>query len=182
MLRCPLPPVAEWGELLKARAALLQQRGLSPQLFLPAASLRGTQDAKAGSLTPLLWRPTSAMQKAQLWLHAMRELRLLLRMHLLLPSHLHCGIKHSPASGPNVKSEHCSVVLMQGQKGNAGDRLQRLLPPAAWETLEALVMEPPQLLQELEAAEQSGSQGPAPSMSNGMSAIQCRLAACSSCL
>ena len=47
MLRCPLPPVAEWGKLLKARVALLQKKGLSAQLFLPAASLTGTKDIKA---------------------------------------------------------------------------------------------------------------------------------------
>lgn len=51
MLRCPLPPIAEWGELLRARVALLQQKGLSPQLFLPAAGLTGNIDMQAISLS-----------------------------------------------------------------------------------------------------------------------------------
>ena len=47
MLRCPLPPMADWNEVLRARVALLQRRGLSPQLFLHAADIRGSQGVKA---------------------------------------------------------------------------------------------------------------------------------------
>lgn len=39
MVACPLPPPAEWDEVLGARVALLRRRGLQPQLFLPAAAL-----------------------------------------------------------------------------------------------------------------------------------------------
>ncbi|CAL8466595.1 g6131 [Coccomyxa elongata] len=95
MLRCPLLPMAEWNEVLKARVALLQRRGLSPQLFLHAAGIRGAQ-----------------------------------------------GIK--------------------GERGNAADRLQQLMPEAAWGTLEVLVMEPRQLAQELEAGAGPTSQQPSP--------------------
>ncbi len=49
---CPLPPPAEWDELLQARLLLLQRRGLRPQLHLPAADLSrlgAGEDAKAAT-------------------------------------------------------------------------------------------------------------------------------------
>lgn len=49
---CPLPPPAEWDELLQARLLLLQRRGLRPQLHLPAADLGrlgAGEDAKAAA-------------------------------------------------------------------------------------------------------------------------------------
>ena len=61
-------------------------------------------------------------------------------------------------------------MAMQGQRGIAADRLQRVLPPAAWATLEALVMEPRQLAAELEAGDDTASQEPAQPTSPGASA------------
>ena len=49
---CPLPPPAEWDELLQARLLLLQRRGLRPQLHLPAADLSrlgAGEDAKVAA-------------------------------------------------------------------------------------------------------------------------------------
>jgi hypothetical protein len=61
-------------------------------------------------------------------------------------------------------------MAVQGQRGNAADRLQRVLPPAAWATLEALVMEPRQLAAELEAGDDTAGQKPAQPTSPGASA------------
>ena len=36
MVACPLPPAAEWDDVMHGRAALLGGRGLSPRFFLPA--------------------------------------------------------------------------------------------------------------------------------------------------
>lgn len=61
-------------------------------------------------------------------------------------------------------------MAVQGQRGNAADRLQRVLLPAAWATLEALVMEPRQLAAELEAGDDTAGQEPAQPTSPGASA------------
>jgi hypothetical protein len=47
MIPCPLPPPAEWGPDTLARLALLQARGLAPQIFLPAARLPGLAPDRA---------------------------------------------------------------------------------------------------------------------------------------
>ena len=63
MVACPLPPVEAWDEAMTARALLLRQRGLSPQLFLPAAPLR--------PLAPppqVICTPASSM-----WAHTCRD-------------------------------------------------------------------------------------------------------------
>jgi len=39
MVACPLPPPSDWDETLHARVQLLHARGLTPQVFLPAAHL-----------------------------------------------------------------------------------------------------------------------------------------------
>jgi hypothetical protein len=54
MVRCPLPPPAQWDEVLTARALLLRRRGLSPQLFLPAAPLRAPPDLRVRDGLPFL--------------------------------------------------------------------------------------------------------------------------------
>ena len=43
MVSCPLPPQAEWDDLMAARIELLAARGLAPRIFLPAAPLDGTK-------------------------------------------------------------------------------------------------------------------------------------------
>ena len=48
MVACPLPPPAEWDDVLGARVALLRRRGLQPQLFLSAAALPPPPAAAAG--------------------------------------------------------------------------------------------------------------------------------------
>ena len=52
MVACPLPPVKEWDEAMTARALLMRQRGLSPQLFLPAHALRPSAPAAQVSCVP----------------------------------------------------------------------------------------------------------------------------------
>jgi hypothetical protein len=44
---CPLPPPGQWDEQLQARLALLERRGLRPQLHLPAAHLALLGERKA---------------------------------------------------------------------------------------------------------------------------------------
>lgn len=39
MIKCPIAPPEDRDQLLQARLALLQSRGLTPQLFLPASLL-----------------------------------------------------------------------------------------------------------------------------------------------
>ena len=39
MIKCPIAPSEDRDQLLQARLALLQSRGLTPQLFLPAELL-----------------------------------------------------------------------------------------------------------------------------------------------
>ncbi len=63
-----------------------------------------------------------------------------------------------------------TIEVVQGKRGNAADRLQQLLPEAAWGTLEVLVMEPRQLAQELEAGERPTLQQPSPPPTPGMPA------------
>ena len=40
MVACPLPPREEWDDVMHARLALLEARGLSPRFFLPASQLQ----------------------------------------------------------------------------------------------------------------------------------------------
>jgi hypothetical protein len=49
MVSCPLPPVAEWDEVMHARMELLASRELAPQFFLPAALLEPEQQGGTGS-------------------------------------------------------------------------------------------------------------------------------------
>ena len=42
MVSCPLPPQAEWDDVMAARVDLLAARGLAPRIFLPAATLDGS--------------------------------------------------------------------------------------------------------------------------------------------
>ena len=49
MVRCPLPPPGDWDETLTGRALLLRRRGLSPQLFLPAAPLRAPPELRVSA-------------------------------------------------------------------------------------------------------------------------------------
>ena len=54
MVKCPLPPVEQWDEVIRARLLFLLDQGLSPQLFLPASSLPtdvDTQVSKEACLT-----------------------------------------------------------------------------------------------------------------------------------
>ncbi len=37
MVSCPLPPQAEWDDVMAARMELLAHRGLAPRIFLPAS-------------------------------------------------------------------------------------------------------------------------------------------------
>lgn len=46
MVKCPLPPVEQWDELIRARLLFLLDQGLSPQLFLPASSLPADADSQ----------------------------------------------------------------------------------------------------------------------------------------
>ncbi len=39
MVKCPLPPVEQWDEVLRERLLFLLDQRLAPQLFLPAGSL-----------------------------------------------------------------------------------------------------------------------------------------------
>ena len=39
MVKCPLPPVEQWDDVMRARMLFLLDKGLSPQLFLPASRL-----------------------------------------------------------------------------------------------------------------------------------------------
>lgn len=43
MINCPIPPFHEWDKNLTARIALLQQRGLMPQIFLSRRHLDGVK-------------------------------------------------------------------------------------------------------------------------------------------
>lgn len=51
MVPLPLPPVAEWDEVMHIRAALLKRRGLKPQLFLPSDALPADKQAPAPAAT-----------------------------------------------------------------------------------------------------------------------------------
>ena len=41
MVSCPLPPQAEWDDVMSARMELLAHRGLAPRIFLPAVPSDG---------------------------------------------------------------------------------------------------------------------------------------------
>ena len=46
MVKCPLPPIEQWDDVIRARMLFLLDKGLSPQLFFPASRLpdgAGTQ-------------------------------------------------------------------------------------------------------------------------------------------
>lgn len=107
MVACPLPPHEEWDKLMQARIALLQQRGLKPQLFLPMKHL-----------------------EEYLRCESLRNRR-----------------KQKAKSGPVEKSE---------------------LPEGVVETLEVFIMEPRDILKELESATSSlsGKEGDANTQNN----------------
>jgi hypothetical protein len=46
MVGCPLPPPSDWDETLHARVQLLRARGLTPQVFLPAAHLYAASESR----------------------------------------------------------------------------------------------------------------------------------------
>ena len=48
MVSCPLPPQAEWDDVMSARMELLAHRGLAPRIFLPASRLDGKTCALMG--------------------------------------------------------------------------------------------------------------------------------------
>ena len=41
MVSCPLPPQAEWDDVMSARMELLAHRDLAPRIFLPAVPPAG---------------------------------------------------------------------------------------------------------------------------------------------
>ena len=53
MVKCPLPPVEQWDELIRARLLFLLDQGLSPQLFLPASSLPADADSQVRTVVCL---------------------------------------------------------------------------------------------------------------------------------
>lgn len=60
MVKCPLPPVEQWDEVIRARLLFLLKQGLAPQLFLPASNLPATakNDVRSAQYMPygsLLW-------------------------------------------------------------------------------------------------------------------------------
>ena len=50
MVKCPLPPVEQWDDVIRARMLLLLEKGLSPQLFLPANRLLDGADIQVCSM------------------------------------------------------------------------------------------------------------------------------------
>ena len=59
MVKCPLPPVEQWEDVIRDRLVFLVKQGLLPQLFLPACSLpadpqqQGEGACLPHSLTPV---------------------------------------------------------------------------------------------------------------------------------
>ncbi len=46
MVKCPLPPVEQWDEVIRARLLFLLKQGLAPQLFLPASNLSAATESE----------------------------------------------------------------------------------------------------------------------------------------
>ena len=53
MVKCPLPPAELWDAVIRARMLFLLDKGLSPQLFLPASRLPGRADNQVCSMQHL---------------------------------------------------------------------------------------------------------------------------------
>ena len=49
MVKCPLPPVEQWDEVMRARLLFLLKQGLAPQLFLPASNLPPAAESEVRS-------------------------------------------------------------------------------------------------------------------------------------
>ena len=63
MVKCPLPPVEQWDELIRARLRFLLDQGLSPQLFLLASNVPADADSKVrGPIYLTAW-----LQSGILW-------------------------------------------------------------------------------------------------------------------
>ncbi len=53
MVKCPLPPVEQWDDVIRDRLVFLVKQGLLPQLFLPACSLPADLNSKVRELVCL---------------------------------------------------------------------------------------------------------------------------------
>ncbi|KAK9806362.1 hypothetical protein WJX72_011435 [[Myrmecia] bisecta] len=60
MVRCPLPPSDQWDRTLQARVELLQEKGLTPQLFLPTSAIEQTGGSNELHLSEGAWQTLEA--------------------------------------------------------------------------------------------------------------------------
>lgn len=113
MVACPLPPPGEWDTTLQSRVALLQARGLSPQIFLPAQHL--TPEERGGC----------RRRKGHIRYHGRRG-------------------RDRELAGPGaVQALVCDEAVQELD-----------LPAGVMETLEVFVMEPKDVLAELDGTAQ----------------------------
>ncbi len=71
MVKCPLPPVEQWDEVIRARLLYLLDQGLSSQLFLPASSLPAGAGSQVAHICLTAWQEVLCKWPDITWLGVM---------------------------------------------------------------------------------------------------------------
>jgi len=72
MVKCPLPPVEQWDEVIRARLLYLLDQGLSSQLFLPASSLPAGARSQVAHISLTAWQEVLCKWPDMIWLGVMQ--------------------------------------------------------------------------------------------------------------